>query len=239
MSPRLLLAIFDGVYVTALAAWVGAILFFSFGVAPIIFRVLGAEAAAKFVRALFPRYYAWGVGATAIALPALVCGPLTYPELRGKGIGIQAALIGAGLAIMLYCGNSLTPAINAARDAGPAHADRFDRLHKRSVQLNGVALLLGLALLVGFAIRRPVETTGLKEMTPQERVAYDNDFSRALDEIIRGQAATPPPAGSLAEVPRFQFDETARKELEGLIEARRRRNPMPTFEPTPHSTAPR
>ena len=160
MNSRLLLAIFDSVYVIALSAWVGAILFFSFGVAPIIFRVLGAEAAARFVRALFPRYYAWGVGATAIALPSLICGPLAYPELRGASIGVQAMLIVIGLLIMLYCGNSLTPAINAARDAGSEQAPKFDRLHKRSVQLNGVALLLGLILLAGFAIRRPVGTSG-------------------------------------------------------------------------------
>ena len=239
MSSRLLLAIFDGVYVTALAAWVGAILFFSFGVAPIIFRVLGAEAAAKFVRALFPRYYAWGVGATAIALPALICGPLAYPELRGRGVGIQAALIGVGLAIMLYCGNSLTPAINAARDAGSTQTAQFDRLHKRSVRLNGVALLLGLALLISFAVRRPVQTTGLKEMTPQERVAYDNDFSHALDQIIRGQTASSPPAGASPAPSRFEFDNAARKELEELIEARRRRNPMPTFNPAAESATPR
>ena len=223
MTPRLLLTIFDSVYVVALAAWVGAVLFVSFGVAPIIFRVLGAEAAAQFVRALFPRYYAWGVGSTAIALPALICGPLAYPELRGVNVGVQAALIVAGLLIMLYCGNSLTPAINTARDAGPSAAARFDRLHRRSVWLNGVALLLGLGLLVGLAIRRPVQSAGLREMTPIERVAYDNDFSRALDEIIRGQSVraesseTPSPT-------RFEFDQAARRELEELVEARRARS---------------
>ena len=223
MTPRLLLTIFDSVYVVALAAWVGAILFFSFGVAPIIFRVLGPESAAKFVRALFPRYYAWGVGATAIALPALICGPLTYPELRGVNVGVQAALIVVGLLLMLYCGNSLTPAINAARDAGPSEATRFDRLHKRSVQLNGVALLLGLGLLVGFAIRRPIQTLGLREMSPIERVAYDNDFSRALDEIIRGQSVrseTKP----ITETTRFEFDQAARRELEEIVEAHRERS---------------
>jgi hypothetical protein len=55
----LLLGIFDSVYVIALTAWVGSILFFSFGVAPIIFTVLGSEHGGKFVRALFPTYYAW------------------------------------------------------------------------------------------------------------------------------------------------------------------------------------
>ena len=240
MNPRLLLATFDSIYVIALTAWVGAILFFSFGVAPIIFRVLGAEMAAKFVRALFPRYYAWGVGATAIALPALICGALAYPELRGLSVGVQAGMIGVGLLIMLYCGNSLTPAINAARDAGPDQAARFDRLHKRSVRLNGVALLLGLILLVGFAIRRPVQTAGLRELTPTERVAYDNDFSRALNEIIRGQpAAAPVAAGTAAEPGGLQFDAAAREELKGLIEARRKRNPPPKFDPATGTVVPR
>ena len=156
MSPRTLLAIFDGVYVLALTTWVGAILFFSFGVAPIIFRVLGAEMAARFVRALFPRYYAWNATAAGVALPALACGPLAVPELRGPGVGVQAALLGAVLGIMLYCGNVLTPSINAARDAGPEQSSRFDRLHQRSVNLNAVALLIGLGLLVAFAIRARV-----------------------------------------------------------------------------------
>ena len=72
MSARFLLGVFDSVYVVALTAWVGSILFFSFGVAPIIFRVLGEQTGGKFVRALFPRYYLWGAIAGAIALPAFV-----------------------------------------------------------------------------------------------------------------------------------------------------------------------
>ncbi len=55
-------------------------------------------------------------------------------------------------------------------------------------------------------------------MTPTERVAYDNDFSRALDEIIRGQSARSHCQGRPR--PPFQFDAAARQELEGLIEAR-------------------
>ncbi len=220
MNARWLLATFDSIYLFALASWVGAILFVSFGVAPIIFRVLGAEAAAKFVRALFPRYYAWGVVSTAVALPALVCGPLTHPELRGPMVGVQAALIAAGLGIMLYCGNSLTPAINAARDAGPDGAGRFDRLHHRSVRLNAVALLLGLGLLVGFALRPAPRTAGLREMTPQERMAYDDQFNTALDEILRSRLEGGAAAGA---DPRVRFDAGARKELEDLLDAKRAR----------------
>ena len=64
MDARTLLMIFDAIFLMAMTAWLGAILFFSFGVAPIIFRVLEASQAAKFVRALFPRYYAWGATST-------------------------------------------------------------------------------------------------------------------------------------------------------------------------------
>ena len=169
MTARPLLAIFDSVYLVALTSLVGSILFFSFGVAPIIFNVLGAESGGKFVRALFPRYYAWGVICCAVALPALVCGPLSFPELRGPMVGVQAGLIALCLGTLLYCGNTLTPLINAARDEGPASAARFDRLHKRSVRLNGVVLLLGLALLVGFAVRRGPTTNGIEEPSPEDR----------------------------------------------------------------------
>ena len=90
MSARFLLGIFDSVYVIALTAWVGSILFFSFGVAPVIFKVLGSENGSKFVRALFPTYYAWGAIAGAIALPAFVAVPLCYPEYRGGAVAIQS-----------------------------------------------------------------------------------------------------------------------------------------------------
>ena len=62
---------------------------------------------------------------------------------------------------MLYAGNSLTPAINAARDAGPAEHPRFDRLHRRSVRLNGLVLVLGMGLLVAFATRPAPRTSGI------------------------------------------------------------------------------
>src|SRR5262249_43934015 len=75
VTARLLMVVFDAVYLIALTAWIGSILFFSFGVAPIIFKVLGTEMGGRFVRALFPRYYTWGVISGAVALPAAVGVP--------------------------------------------------------------------------------------------------------------------------------------------------------------------
>jgi hypothetical protein len=203
VTARLLLPIFDSVYSIALASWVGSILFFSFGVAPVIFRVLGKESGGQFVRALFPRYYAWGVVGGAVALPAFLGVPLAFPEYKGPWVGIQAGLILAGILIFLYCGNSLTPAINAARDEGQEGADRFNRLHRRSVRWNAVALVLGIVLLVAHAARRPPLTRGIEELSPQGRLEYDRQFESALHEIY--------------------FDEAARKELEEMVAARRRR----------------
>lgn len=166
MTTRFLLGVFDSAYVLALTAWVGSILFFSFGVAPVIFKVLDPASAAKFVRALFPRYYAWGAIAGAIALPAFVAGPLCFPEYRGPLVGVQALAILFGILLMFYAGNSLTPAINAARDAGPSGEARFNRLHKRSVWLNALMLVLGCALLIRFATRPAPRTSGIIERGP-------------------------------------------------------------------------
>lgn len=183
LSARTLLGLFDSMYVLALTAWVGSILFFSFAVAPLIFKVLGAEAGARFVRALFPRYYAWGAIAGAIALPAYVAVPLCYPEYRGPWVGVQAMLLLGCILVMLYAGNSLTPAINAARDAGPGSNDRFERLHRRSVWLNGLVLVAGVGLLVAFANRPAPRTSGLAELDPAERGRFDADLDRAIEEI--------------------------------------------------------
>jgi hypothetical protein len=206
---------------------VGSILFVSFGVAPLIFRVLDAEPAARFVRALFPRYYAWGAISGAIALPAFLGVPLSFPEYRGPMVAVQALLIVAGILIMLYAGNSLTPAINAARDAGPAESPRFERLHRRSVVLNGLVMLLGVGLLIAFATRPAPRTSGILEMTPDERARYDAEIARvlaALEVKQSQQSALRGPGRSESEAERFPIDEATIRELVQIY-ARRKRPP--------------
>src|SRR5262249_3917579 len=150
MTSRVLLTLFDSAYVIALSAWVGSILFFSFGVTPVVFSVFGEETGANFVRALSPRFYLWGAIAGAIALPAFVAGPLCYHEFRSPIVGVQALAILAGILCMLYGANSLAPAINQAHEVGAAGRDQFNRLRHRSVLLNGFVLLAGTGLLIAF-----------------------------------------------------------------------------------------
>src|SRR5215813_6939542 len=61
-------AIVRFLYLLALAVWLGEIVFFSFVVAPAIFGVLGAARAGPVLAAIFPRYYAIGAAAAAVAL---------------------------------------------------------------------------------------------------------------------------------------------------------------------------
>ena len=169
LTASALLATFDAVYFIALGVWLGSMAFLSFGVAPIIFKVLDPQAASKFVRTLFPRYYAWCASAGAIALPAVLCGPLSFPEYRGPWVGIQALLIAASTLTMFYCGQSLTPAINAARDKGPREQDRFGSLHRLSVRLNAAVMIVLVGLMIAHAARPAARTRGIVEPSPQER----------------------------------------------------------------------
>ncbi len=246
MTSRFLLGVFDSVYVVALTAWVGSILFFSFGVAPIVFQVLDEQAGGKFLRGLFPRYYLWGAIASAVALPAYVAGPLCYQEFRGPAVGVQAILIIAGILSMLYGGNSLTPAINQARDAGSAGALQFERLHRRAVYLNSVVLVIGLGLLIAFAVRRAPRTSGLVELSPAEQIRYDAAINRVIEDVeikhgFRAPRALAP--GEIAPRDPLIDDETV-EELDSLYErkrlrdeARGRRRPMPAATGLPPAPA--
>ena len=188
MNATQLLWLFDVLYGLSLVGWLGAILFFSFAVAPIIFTVLDPASAARFVRALFPRYYAWLAIFSVVALASFTARPLVYPELRAWKNLIYQGLILFNILLAFYCGNSLTPAINKARDAGEAEEKRFKSLHKRSVWLNGLSLLVGLVCLVQFEGRVAPKTLGIVEMPVEERVERDRQFRQTLDELLEQRA---------------------------------------------------
>ncbi len=201
-DARFLLSLFDATYLLAMTAWIGSILFFSFGVAPIIFKVLDASQAARFVRALFPQYYAWGATSGAIALAAFVCGVLTHPgDYQGLVSGVQIALLLAGTMVMVYGGNVLTPAINAARDAGPPGAERFQRLHRRSVWLNSLVMIVGVGLVIAFAFRPSPHTPGLVEPTPREAARQRAETLRTMQEAYEARLREIAPQTKPAQAP--------------------------------------
>jgi hypothetical protein len=172
VNARFLLTLFDAIYLIAMTAWVGSLLFVTFAVAPTIARVLS------------PRYYAWGATAGALALAALVCGALSVPEYRGTAIAVQSLLLLAGTLAMLHGGNVLVPALDAAHDAGPAGQARVRRLRRQGAWLDGLVLAGGLGLLVAFAARPAPRTAGIVEPTPQEAAA------RRLEQNLKGFSRT-------------------------------------------------
>lgn len=139
----------------AMAILVGKIVFLSFVTAPVLARTLDTEAFSRVVRNLFPRYYALGMLSAAVGwFTSLALGvlndfaPVTLiPVTMWLGI----------LAIEHYCRTPLIAKINALSDqlkakqekgiTTPLLQEQRDSLHRLSVQLNSVVLLLGLCLL--------------------------------------------------------------------------------------------
>lgn len=123
----------------AVSVWLGSIVFFSFFVAPTLFRSLGKETAGIAVRAIFPKYY----------LLCIVCGMVLCAVHVMRGVlwywgGMirpSIVLFGVLTLVSVYARQRLTPAVNAAREEGAAGKGKFDRLHSLSVRLNGFLLL--------------------------------------------------------------------------------------------------
>ena len=135
-------------YLLALALWVGEVVCFSFVVAPALFAVLGAARAGDVVGAIFPRYYALGTTAGAVALAgALVLARRATAAGWWTGTVVVLAL---GLAATVWAGGVVHPraqrlrAALHARGEAPADDPAFRGAHRTAVALNGVALVSGL-----------------------------------------------------------------------------------------------
>lgn len=131
----------DALGLIAVATLFGAMAFFSFVMAPLIFVKLDPASAGRFVRGIFPWYYLV-VGLLAVlALAALAA-------VRPVDAGIML-LVALGALIARHV---LMPRINRHRDAmlaGEAAAERtFNRLHRLSVLINAAQLLAVVAVMI-------------------------------------------------------------------------------------------
>jgi uncharacterized membrane protein len=139
LSALALIALF------AVALLLGGMVFFAALVAPVVFKVLPAEPAGRFLRTLFPRYYAWVIGCAGAAAVALF--PLSKVDA-----GLMAAVAGLGV----WLRQVLMVRINALSDrakAGDAAAQKaFDRAHKLSVIANLLQMVAAAVVLAGFVL---------------------------------------------------------------------------------------
>ncbi|CAA6818254.1 MAG: Unknown protein [uncultured Thiotrichaceae bacterium] len=113
----------------------GSMLFFAAIVAPSVFHYLPAKEAGVFLRGLFPRYYLWGI---VLSLVMTVLAFFVEPWL----------MVSSLLVLLLFVASRqfLMPAINKYRDlakqSDPVASKKFARLHRASVIINLVQMLI-------------------------------------------------------------------------------------------------
>lgn len=116
----------------ALGAWLGVMAFFSFVGAPRAFAVFG-DRGGEYVEDVFPRYYRVGM---ALGNVAFVAG-LALGFLAGFDVPVVVVLVASAVGVVLF-GYSLAGLIPRMEAAGE---DGFERYHRQSVVLNGLAML--------------------------------------------------------------------------------------------------
>lgn len=126
--------VINGTGIFATGILLGAMVFFSGVMAPLIFTKLEADVAGRFIRQVFPWYYL-----TVITLGSLAA--LAVAFLRPADALAMACVALAGV----IARQSLMPSINRARDAilagEPAAEKRFSRLHRLSVWINALQII--------------------------------------------------------------------------------------------------
>ena len=109
----------------------GIMLFFSFAVAPVIFKVLKENDARKFVRTIFPYYYLIN-----LILVSLICIYLFYRNFISFDFYLLV-IVATLFAFSLFV---LMPMINNARDKG--REKKFKYLHAASVIINFLQIII-------------------------------------------------------------------------------------------------
>ena len=137
-------------YLLALVVWVGEVVFFSFVAAPALFGTFAPVDAGRAVGAIFPTYYRLGYACLTLVLLGSVVFLVTGATRAWWAA--STALAAVALAATLYAGIVVQPRATALRPqlhapaTEPLVRPEFDRLHRLAVQLNGAALLCGVAI---------------------------------------------------------------------------------------------
>ena len=99
-------------YLVTLAVWIGSIVFFSFAVAPTVFKTLKPEDAAALIRRIFSKYYLIGIICAAVSIVCL--GLLLADRAYSRWPAILSLLLVAGMGgTDLWLRQGVMPHMNA------------------------------------------------------------------------------------------------------------------------------
>jgi len=131
-----------GLFVTTVGLWAGAGIFFSMVTLPTLFLNLETSAAGQTAALLFPGYYAFGLGVGSLLLIAVLL------LLRSGTRAWYAVVFAVALALscQAYAASSVRPRMSELR-GDPGGIGEFQRLHRLSVRLNAVVLVVTVTLL--------------------------------------------------------------------------------------------
>jgi len=136
------------IYLLSLVCWVGSIIFFSFFVAPVVFKNLEREKAGELIGIIFPRYYKIGYVCGSLVLMVLLLTGIETAGLKGCAWGIMMlGTLCAGLAVNPKAKIIKEKLREASESDKPELEARFKTLHSLSVKLNAAVLFAGLWLL--------------------------------------------------------------------------------------------
>lgn len=140
------MVVFNFIYLLSLVCWLGSIVFFSFFVAPVVFKTLDREKAGEIVGILFPRYYKLGYICGALILLSF----LMIGEAGLKWCAWGIMILGSGLAGLVINPKAkiLKEKLKTSPDSEKLTLEaKFKTLHSLSVKLNALVLFSGLWLL--------------------------------------------------------------------------------------------
>jgi hypothetical protein len=134
------------IYLLSLVCWVGSIIFFSFFVAPAVFKTLEREKAGELVGIIFPRYYMVGYVCGALVLVTFLLTGVVGLKWCAWGI-MMLGTASAGLGVNPRAKILKEKLKDAPETEKPDLEVRFKVLHSLSVKLNAAVLFAGLWLL--------------------------------------------------------------------------------------------
>ena len=145
-------------YLLSLVFWIGTIFFFSTSAAPSIFKALPKQMAGEVITHIFPKYYLIGYICGVVAIVTSLLSWLTGSHSSTASYLLRVIILVIMLGLAIFTGAVIRPAALEVRaemrslvEGSPRYSElqnRFSTLHKRSVLLNSVVFLLGIAIVL-------------------------------------------------------------------------------------------